>query len=476
MIGKLALMMIIACLLSLGFAQGDGIAGNDSQYNLTKGTLIDTNESFVVIHMDDPSNNSNQSDGSYLVRKINLTSNELTLDNCSPYIQGISFNDINGNGIKDRNENGLAGWIVKLTKPDGTVASTSTAQSGSYFFASIQPGDYIVSENCHDQWIQTAPSISYYSVTVSNEDITPLNFGNAFVGSKNNPPAAPAKPTGPVSCITGESHSYSTLATDPDSDQIQYTFDWGDGSPTADTSFVNSGTSASLSHKWSTAGTYNVKVKAMDAGGLESPEWSQALTVTITLSNAAPGTPAITAGPTTGYGAVSYQYTVSATDPGDQIKYTFNWGDQTSTTTGFFASGAPTSASHIWSAAGPYTVTVKATDTSNVDSAGLGTITVVISPNNPPTAPAIPAGISSGIAGTQYNFNTFASDPDYNTIKYTFDWDDGSTSESAMASSSQKVYMAHAWSAKGTFNIRAKATDSNGAQSAWSSARQVTMN
>ena len=78
----------------------------------------------------------------------------------------------------------------------------------------------------------------------------------------NAPPQTPAKPTGPSSGLSATSYSYSTSATDPDGDQVKYTFDWGDGA-TSQTGPVSSGTSASLPHTWSAAGTYLVKAIAI---------------------------------------------------------------------------------------------------------------------------------------------------------------------------------------------------------------------
>ena len=85
----------------------------------------------------------------------------------------------------------------------------------------------------------------------------------------NNPPNTPSTPSGPSSGYTVTSYTYSTSATDPDGYLVKYTFDWGDGT-TSETGFVNSGTTASKSHSWSSAGTYYVKAKATDSKGASS--------------------------------------------------------------------------------------------------------------------------------------------------------------------------------------------------------------
>ena len=97
----------------------------------------------------------------------------------------------------------------------------------------------------------------------------------------NPPPETPRQPSGPASGHTGISYTYSTSATDPNGDQIQYIFDWGDGTQ-GPTDFVNSGLDTSASHSWTDPGNYTIKAMAIDSGYFES-ELSDGLTITITL-------------------------------------------------------------------------------------------------------------------------------------------------------------------------------------------------
>jgi pimeloyl-ACP methyl ester carboxylesterase len=96
-------------------------------------------------------------------------------------------------------------------------------------------------------------------------------------------PTTPSQPLGPASGMPGVSYIYSTSATDPNGDQVKYTFDWGDGS-TDTTNLVDSGTTASASHAWSNPGTYQIKAKATDGKGASSG-WSLSLAVEISESN-----------------------------------------------------------------------------------------------------------------------------------------------------------------------------------------------
>ena len=91
-------------------------------------------------------------------------------------------------------------------------------------------------------------------------------------------------------------------------------------------------------------------------------------------ANHPPNTPSIPSGPGSGAAGTSYSYSTSTTDPdGDQVKYTFDWGDGTTSVTNFVNSGTIASASHTW------TVSSGSTTTFNVrarsaDDNGLSSI------------------------------------------------------------------------------------------------------
>ena len=84
--------------------------------------------------------------------------------------------------------------------------------------------------------------------------------------------------------------------------------------------------------------------------------------------NHPPNTPTIT-GEINGSVRTSYDYTITATDPDtDDVKYIIDWGDDTSTTTGFNESGEEVTVSHTWNRKGTYTVRVKAIDEEDAES------------------------------------------------------------------------------------------------------------
>jgi len=99
-----------------------------------------------------------------------------------------------------------------------------------------------------------------------------------------------------------------------------------------------------------------------------------------------------------------------------------------------------------------------------------------LSDNQAPEKPETPDGPASGNAGTEYSYSTSTSDPEGNQVYYWFDWDDGSNSEwLGPYNSGEKINSSHIWDSKGSYNIRVKTKDSNGAQSEWSDPLSVTM-
>ncbi len=124
-------------------------------------------------------------------------------------------------------------------------------------------------------------------------------------------------PAGNTSGIPAASYAYATSAIDPDEDQIEYTFDWGDGT-TSKSGLIDSGTSASANHTWSKAGTYQIRAQATDTRGASSP-WSESLTVIINTPPSNPGRPS---GPGSGQPGTSYTYASLGVDPdGDRIEF-----------------------------------------------------------------------------------------------------------------------------------------------------------
>jgi hypothetical protein len=88
--------------------------------------------------------------------------------------------------------------------------------------------------------------------------------------------------------------------------------------------------------------------------------------------------------------------------------------------------------------------------------------------NQAPTAPTI-TGPTSGTTGTSYDYKFKSTDPDGDQVSYYVKWGDGTnTGWFGPYASGAEQTKSHTWSSKGTYIIEAKAKDTNGAESTWS--------
>lgn len=98
---------------------------------------------------------------------------------CEAMITGLKFNDLNGNGVRDTGEPGLANWTIQVTNSTGNSQTTTTDSAGNYSLTVPAPETYTVSEVLQSGWTQTAPTTGTYSVTVSpGQVVTSRDFGN----------------------------------------------------------------------------------------------------------------------------------------------------------------------------------------------------------------------------------------------------------------------------------------------------------
>ncbi len=227
---------------------------------------------------------------------------------------------------------------------------------------------------------------------VLNESSLAVSNYMATKVAPNSPPNIPSVPSGPTTGIAGTSYTYSTSTTDANGDSLRYVFEWGDGETTT-TDYFASGVTVSASHTWVSGGTFIVRIYARDAWGATS-NFSNPLSVAIQGPNSPPGKPSIPSGLSVGLIGTSYSYSTRAFDPnGDNVRYIFDWGDGTTSTTVFVASGATGSASHIWSSAATYAVKVFAEDVNGAISVWSDPLSVKINAvNTRPNKPSKPVG------------------------------------------------------------------------------------
>lgn len=201
-------------------------------------------------------------------------------------------------------------------------------------------------------------------------------------------------------------------ASDPDSDPLSTT--WSSGGSGTFSPDPPIGVSVSWTAP-STAGSYTITCQVSD--GKSTATASVDITVTTTSGNNS--NPTITSGPTAAKTTLSpgEQTTVSVTasDPdGDVLSY--NW-----TATGGKISPSGASATYTApSVSGSYTVSVSVTDGRGGSATGSTTVSVSAPGNTPPTIASFLCDSASLVPGAETTCTVSASDPDNDTLNYTY--------------------------------------------------------
>jgi hypothetical protein len=103
-------------------------------------------------------------------------------------IAGAKFNDLNGNGVRDAGEPGLAGVTITRTAsvndPVGANLSVVTDAEGNFTFAAVPFGSFTISETVPAGFVQTFPGLPgtvSTNVNFGQRNVTGLLFGNRAV-------------------------------------------------------------------------------------------------------------------------------------------------------------------------------------------------------------------------------------------------------------------------------------------------------
>ena len=161
-----------------------------------------------------------------------------------------------------------------ITFPNGEHYMSEPRYGRYHLF--LPPGSYTVNFSTPNYSPQS------HQVTVT---LTSAEYLEIPLDRFNEPPYTPII-TGNTNGFADEQYDYTFSTDDPESDNIQYFVDWGDGTTTSWLGPYESGIEATASHEWDESGTYQVQVKAKDIYGDES-EWSEPLDVQIISLNRA---------------------------------------------------------------------------------------------------------------------------------------------------------------------------------------------
>ncbi len=107
-------------------------------------------------------------------------------------ICGIAFEDLNGNGIQDRTERGLAGWTIGIQATAGRPASVTTDALGRYCIRVPSPGTYSITSALPRGWTATTSPTRLVRVPPA----AAVHFGSRrnVVPAPEPSPAPPRRP------------------------------------------------------------------------------------------------------------------------------------------------------------------------------------------------------------------------------------------------------------------------------------------
>jgi len=198
-------------------------------------------------------------------------------DNCNAW---AFLSNPNGGGIASFGATGL-GWVYTGTGVteglvEGLIVDIFTAyDNGAITFGEMYTdamNDYIYPDmGPHD-----------YKTLMEWQ---PFGDPTLAVAEDSTPPEKPSRPDGPASGSIKETYEYTSTSTDIDGDELYYLFDWGDGTYSGWIGPKDSGQAASASKKWSSQGSYNIRVLAKDEHGVQSV-WSDPMSVSMPKTRA----------------------------------------------------------------------------------------------------------------------------------------------------------------------------------------------
>ncbi len=277
-------------------------------------------------------------------------------------------------------------------------------------------------------------------------------------GNKQEPPTI----DGPTKGQPGVEYEYTFTLNDPEEDDIEFLIDWDDGTEEYWRGPYSSGEEVTVSHTWDEDDRYDVRAKSRDSW--DDGPWSEPYVVKI--GNQPPEQPAI-AGPKYGDTQQQLTYTFVAYDEEkEDVKYSIDWDDGTTTDIGYHASGEPVTAVHSWETNDDYYLKARAFDINN--KGGDWSVYHIRIGDQPPDMPNI-YGAVQGYAEEEYEYGFISTDPENDNLTYDIDWGDGNIESDIGPFLSGEIFpRSHSWNKTGTYVIKARVKDMFDYYSDWS--------
>jgi ABC-type transport system substrate-binding protein/PKD repeat protein len=268
----------------------------------------------------------------------------------------------------------------------------------------------------------------YYRADVAvKENSTSKGFDDFFMVSKgfsvtvrdrdNDPPALTAWSCEPAAPDTGTEMWFNATATDPEGDDVYYSWTFGDG---------HSLSGQNVRYQYVEDGSYTVTL-SVDDRRIGEPD-TRPVTASGLISVAPNHIPSLTVGDFPDIQAKQsspFDVTASDADPRDVLQFTWDWGDGSTSVT-----DVPT-ADHTYNSRGTYTLTVYADDQTGLNGHNYsqdGTVYVISNVKNKiPVISSFTATDTTPYTDQEVTFTGIALDPDGDALTFTMDFGDSTT-------------------------------------------------
>jgi PKD repeat protein len=243
----------------------------------------------------------------------------------------------------------------------------------------------------------------------------------------NSPPTAAFTPP---RCTAGVACQFHDGSSDPDGPIATWNWDFGNQATSTVPNPITT---------YATAGNYSIKLTVTDAAG-----GTDAITKSVTVDPAANTPPIAAFSPRRCTMEVVCKFTDSSSDPDGHIA-TWSWE---------FGNGETSTAaspSATYATEGTYSVTLTVTDDAGDTGAVTRSVTVISTPNTPPTAAFVVPECTAGLA---CQFEDGSSDLDGSITDRSWDFGDGTTSKAANPSTT--------FAAARTYSVTLTVTDDAG--------------
>jgi hypothetical protein len=114
-------------------------------------------------------------------------------------------------------------------------------------------------------------------------------------------------------------------------------------------------------------------------------------------------------------------------------------------------------ANHTYITQGVYTVKLEVKDSGDLTDTDTTTVTILAG-NYAPTQPEV-TGETSGSKNINYTYTAVSTDPENDTIQYTFDWGDGTNTTTDFLHNATIATVNHSWAAAGKYYMWVQAMD-----------------